>query len=162
MLSLVCISIVVFLIAYFYDNNLIHDSQRFRFYQHTFDFYVNYIDKWFGVGTGLFNVFGKIIQAKYNYHVDSEIMVFVHNDYLEVLFVNGIVGLSLLLWSITVAIYKTIDRRDYALLSAMAGYLGAMLFDYPLRYPIHSIIGAYLLAHGMRDRKRIYNRKLEL
>jgi len=147
----------IFTISYFYDPGLFSSAKRFLFYEYSFDYFATKLNHWFGSGTGTFMMFGQEVQKTYSFSYDpitraySEMMIFMHNDYLETLFSLGVIGFVLLLWAILKAVLSTYKRGDYALLSCQFGYIGSMLFDYPFRYAPHCIIGGYLLCYGLRD-----------
>lgn len=86
----------------------------------------------FGTGTGTFQWIGPTIQ-----NVQDNIFIWMHNEYLQVLFEQGLVGLSLMLWLVGVCLWRV--RREPILLATSFGLLASMLTQFPLRYPVSQL-----------------------
>lgn len=109
----------------------LNDSSRFK----NWTFYLRYFwqhNIWFGNGAASFKALGPYIQGMHGEKV--EWLYWAHNEYLEVLFDFGILGLVALLSSLFVLVRLTYrlaykGKHRAALLGAMA----CGLTDYPLR-----------------------------
>lgn len=86
----------------------------------------------FGTGTGTFQWLGPTIQ-----NVHENIFIWMHNEYLQVLFEQGFVGLLLMLWLIGVCLWRV--RRRPILLATSFGLLASMLTQFPFRYPLSQL-----------------------
>lgn len=134
---------------YFEGPSLFNSAYRFEAYElfmkewWKFPWQVNL----FGTGPGSYIVIGPEIQIKTKFLITdthAHFFTFLHNDFLQYLFENGIIGSALLLLLIgrTLLFYY---RNDHALFSVTLSYLGMMLFNYPLRYFITAFLGFLLL-----------------
>lgn len=102
---------------------------------------------YFGTGPGTFMVLGPEIQIKNKFMVnDRHIFLWtaMHCDYLQVLFETGIIGLGLFCLLGYRALKYHYENCVYKF-SATLGYLGMMLFNYPLRYYLTLSLGVVLL-----------------
>lgn len=117
--------------------DLFHDSGRFQEWSFYFTFWKNNLNIWFGAGSGAFISFADIFRR-------DLLMIWLHNDWLQILFEQGIVGLLLVLgvW------YKlcTASFPRPWLFASVISY-GCMAFlQMPIRHPIATIVGLVLLA----------------
>lgn len=95
---------------------------------------------WFGLGTGALDT---ILRHKLSTDPHYKTVIWAHNDYLQVLFDNGIVGLCFLL----IALVKTLEKsfsRPW-LFSACMGYAATALFNFPMHVPLHAMVGLLLV-----------------
>jgi hypothetical protein len=77
-------------------------------------------------------------------------MNWAHNDYLQVLFDHGAVGLGMLLSVFIFAAYASTSRRP--LFCALMGYGGTMFFNFPLHTPLTAFVGASLVWLAFKGR----------
>ena len=85
-----------------------------------------------GTGTGTFQWIGPAIQ-----NTRDNIFIWMHNEYLQVLFEQGSVGLILMLWLILACLWRARNRPW--LFATVMGACGACLTQFPLRYPVSQI-----------------------
>lgn len=68
----------------------------------------------------------------------------MHSDWLQILFENGIIGFTLSLIAAFFALVKA--RKNRKLFASVCGYFAAMCFNYPVHMPIHAFFGAILIG----------------
>jgi len=119
-----------------------------------------------GYTQGTFSFWAFIAQVRHSLYIDKgkngELIQFLHNDYLQMLFENGLIGLLL---SLALASLLAFMAWGNALLfSTLIGFYGFMLFHYPIHYPLQALVGAYIAARIMLSHKekglkqeRLYN-----
>jgi len=158
----VIISIVsfflIFLFASLYDENLFYDSYRFRYWKHSYDYFMTRpLNHFIGFGTGTFKVFGIIIQDTYKYFGwdGNAKMIFMHNDWLQILLEQGYIGVVLTIYLCVAILFRQLKNRRFILLSATAAFCGGMTFDYPFHYPIHAFFGVWLIGQTFEKKGEI-------
>ena len=82
--------------------------------------------------------------------LERHLFFWLHNDWLQILFEQGPVGLVSVLVLSLYALKKSF-RRPY-LFGAGCAYCAVMLGNYPLRMALPSFIGVFLLAAVLRKR----------
>jgi hypothetical protein len=75
--------------------------------------------------------------------------IYLHNDWLQILLEQGIVGLGLALYAFSYGMVRA-DRFGRA---ALAAYGATMLINPMLHWPIHALIGAVVIASCVRGRR---------
>ena len=98
---------------------------------------------WFGVGTGVTTVYLPYLQNTLGVQRGNWFMWF-HNDWLQILFEQGIVGFSAVLVMFLCALKRAI--HNHLIGPALLGYGVCALGNYPLHLPVHAFVGAYLVA----------------
>lgn len=101
------------------------------------DIYSNW---WIGVGSNAFMAFGPSIQQWAKIEGDGHIM-WLHNDWLQLLFENGIVGLILWINLSVIVLVKSFMDRNNVIFTALVAYLFAMLGNYPAQLFMFSLLG---------------------
>lgn len=105
------------------------------------------VDIFWGAGTGSFSLYGPAYQTIERMHsgafIGGDTFVWIHNDWLKVLFENGIAGLSILILLFFTMIYKA--RKRPALASAIVTYGAVAFTQMNLEYPVTAILGSYLI-----------------
>lgn len=131
---------------------LLNDSNRIRTWKFFMDYW-KYENHWLGTGAGTFAIFSSTIQTvKGNF--DNAWWIWLHNDWLQILFEHGYIGLSLYVSLFVLAVYKLFRRgEDMAALSLML--YGAMAtVNYPLHLAFTAALGAWLMAYALVDSPR--------
>lgn len=103
---------------------------------------------WLGTGSGTFQWLGPAIQNK-----ERDLFVWMHNDYLQVLFEQGLIGLFLMGCMFVVCIKKAWNRPW--LLSAMGGSAFAMVTQFPLRFPLSALFILALIRISFEEVKTV-------
>ncbi len=94
-----------------------------------------------GLGTGM----GAIVfdQERQANPAFSHMAIWAHNDYLQVMFDNGLIGLGALLLVVWYAMKRSFNRPW--LFASVVGYAATAFFNFPVHLPIHAFVGAALL-----------------
>lgn len=99
----------------------------------------------FGFGSGSYLHLSTGIQLA-NGQFAGSIFPFMHNDWLEILFNEGYVGLFLALLAGLHALLRALDRPE--IFAALLTYGAIMLVQFPLRYAGAGFLGALLCAEA--------------
>jgi hypothetical protein len=105
-----------------------------------------------GFGPGTYGFFGPAVQSATG---GSTIFPWLHNEYLQVLFENGIVGLSLVLILLSTALYKT--RKNPCLFAQISTFAFVSITQFTGRVFFTELLGVCLLyqtftlSHWNRD-----------
>lgn len=160
------ISVLLFSVGHFIDkDNFFNDSHRFNIYKIQFDFFnedkqclpecYDMPNRVFGYGQGCYPVWSIIAQLKHSLLIKrgerGELVVFLHNDWLQMLLENGYIGifLSLLLY-IMLSYMSFGNKLTFSLLQTYAAF---MVFHYPAHYPVHAIFGVWLIMYIILQHK---------
>lgn len=95
---------------------------------------------WVGTGSGTFMWLGPAIQNR-----ADNLFTWMHNDWLQIIFEQGIIGITLTMWLLMECLYKARNRPW--LVSSIAGVCFAMVTQFPLRFPL-TILFVLLLIHA--------------
>lgn len=132
-------------------NMFFFSSGRFDVYDHFMRYWYENFNNLTGTGTGTFQFLGKEEQFKSGFKLFQSgnkikgIFGFLHSDFLQIVFEQGIAGMvafMVLLISTLVTAWK---RRYRSILSAGMAYVGCMMFNYPLRLAVTSMIGCSIM-----------------
>jgi hypothetical protein len=105
----------------------------------------------FGVGGGTFFLVGPAIQTQMH-QPENSLFAFMHNDYLQIIWEQGFIGITLFLASGILILRKAFDRNW--LFSALCTYGFIMLTQYPLRFAASAFIGTWLASEALFGTKR--------
>lgn len=136
-------------VAYYFDPRLFNDSARIVCWIWSMEWWWDNANIWLGTGFGTYLIIGPSIQIMTNNHVGNW-YTFMHNDYLQVLFETGIIGLVILLSFIATLLYKA--RNCIFLLSSVLVYSACMVIYMPTRYVPTILIASVII-------KEIYGRR---
>jgi O-antigen ligase len=112
--------------------NLISSSGRVSEWKLFMDWWLENSNRWIGTGSGTAQWLGPVIQAK-----TESLFVWFHNEYLQILFEQGIIGLGLAMALLVICIKKA-WRRPW-LLSTIGGIGFSFFTQFPLRFPISAL-----------------------
>ena len=107
---------------------------------------------WVGTGTGSFEWLALAAQAGHRFP-----FLFMHNEYLQILFEQGIIGLTLFMAVWSMLAYRAARLPTYWEWQTLAGISVAMLTQFPFRYMISMALVVALgadLLHG-HSRKNV-------
>ncbi len=117
-----------------------HSTGRFQAWRTIFDWWYSSGKILFGHGTGMGSV---VFYNAARSDMSFGPFYWAHNDYLQILFDNGVVGLASFLIALFYTLKKAFDRPW--LFASLSGYAATMLFNFPLHVPVHAIVGAALV-----------------
>jgi len=99
---------------------------------------------WFGYGAGTAFIAVPRAQLEAQWNTGS-FFIWMHNEWLQVLFEYGVVGLTSLIVVFVSALYSA--RNSAVLFSMAAGYGAMALGNYPSRMPVHAALGVWLFFY---------------
>lgn len=113
-----------------------------------------------GAGSGSFYPLSGLVQmCNGQYH--GSIFPFAHNDWLEVWFTDGWIGLALLALVGALSLYLALDRPW--LFASLFTYGATMLVQFPFRYPGSALLGVLLVRESFgKERAPLQQNKLYL
>lgn len=131
------------------------DSGRFGIWKLMMNHWIQNMDPVFGSGLGSYILFGPHIQSV-NHYATHQWFIFLHSEPLQILFETGVVGLLLTGTVGVCAFLRAWQARNAYLCCALLGFVATSLANYPLRMPVHAVIGAVILVlcFGVRDERR--------
>lgn len=130
------VAMAVGLASYAYQYPMLfHSNERFASWEKVLAFWWSTNQHWFGLGTGS----GPVVFRQ----AEGALSLFAHNDYLQMLFENGIVGLVSAVILLVGALVRSFNRP--LLFASVCGYAATAFFNYPAHLPVHAFVGAALL-----------------
>jgi hypothetical protein len=143
-LSAVVLMIILSVAAYVtFGTHLVDDSDRFKMWSIAMQWWDVNANAWFGTGVGSYFLLGPHIQTL-NHYREGFWWIWLHNDWLQLVFEQGIVGLAsfvIVLISVVRACFKS---KQYWVLSAALAYAFTSLGNYPARLMVHGLIGIFI------------------
>lgn len=126
---------------------LLSTSGRWWHWKMFMDFWFDNANIWIGAGSGSFQWLGPAIQGP-----TKEAFLFMHNEYLQVLFEQGIIGFSLLMALWLISMWKV--RKSAWLFGTFCAASVSMLTQFPLRFFVSQVFIALLIheAHTLKHR----------
>lgn len=121
-----------------------NSTGRFRMNDLTFNWFLKYVNPIIGVGNGTSILFIPFIQQESG---DKSPYSFgwLHNDFLQVLFEQGIFGFLFAFLLAAFCLFKSYKKSSY-IFNAACIYILVSIFNYPAHTPVHAFIGAFLVA----------------
>lgn len=107
-------------------------------YKWAMNWWTENISHWSGSGHGTYWTFGPYIQIIGKHQANMGYWAFMHNDWLQILFELGIIGLILAALTYGVMVWKS--RLNPVLLASILTLGAVSVFQMPLRYPISLVI----------------------
>lgn len=144
--------IFVLLARFCLGGHFLADSGRSFVWAGSFHFYKQFANPFIGIGTGTFTVWGDAWQRAH-YQGDTgtfPIWNFLHNDFLEILFENGILGLTTSLLVLVFLLKRTYRNPVFPIVCVYA-FTG--LTEMPLRLFITQFLGICLLSEGFKPKQ---------
>lgn len=137
-------------------DNLVNGHGRFDQWKIFFEWWKTMANHWVGTGGGTFEWIGPLVQLQYLSNTKPakgmtptlDAFIWMHNDWFQVLFENGIVGFSLFfLLGISAFVYA---RRYPWLFGGLSAAAVAMISQFPLRWAVPAIWIALLVSESVR------------
>jgi O-antigen ligase len=123
--------------------NLFSSRGRDYIWTQSYYFFRDHLHWMMGSGLGGFYVIGPALMAK----GQTNVFIWLHSDWFQTLFEQGIVGLLLILVMYGHALWRA--RRVPELFAALTAYAVFGAANMPLRYPICGLFGALLIRWAM-------------
>lgn len=139
--------ILIIALGYLYTGpNIFSDSMRFMAYK----LFLHYFFELFnlhiaiGTGTGTFAYWGPMIQ-QINSFLKGQYFVWAHNDWLQLMIENGIIGIVIYLNMAYWVLNMAIKSKKIYLITSFLAYMAAMCFNYPLHMATHAFLGCLIV-----------------
>lgn len=145
------LSSLIALAIYFMGHKFLEDSGRFFTWKVSMEFWVAKANHIFGSAGGTYLTLGPAVQqAAYikNGVTAFPQFFFMHNEYLQILFEQGAIGLTLIVAVAGTALYKA--RKLPWLFTSLSTYCFIALTQFPLRFFGSAFIGAVLLMEAFK------------
>lgn len=118
------------------------DSGRFGEWSIQFQWWAENANAWLGAGSGTFMLIGPNVQAMAE-PPRPESFLFLHSDWLQVVFEQGIVGLVLVVALFAQMLWRS--RGSPRVFAAVLGYGAWAWANMPLRYALGALVGVLLI-----------------
>lgn len=128
--------------CYFTVPNFSHDSGRYLMWKTIWKFIISEGAQWTGFGLGTFFMWGPGINHKFNVS-DGNFWIWAHNDWLQIIFEMGLIGLFFSILVYGRALDKSIKSPYH--FASLAGFGVAAFFNFPLHVAIGALLGSYLI-----------------
>lgn len=136
---------------FFQGKQLLQGSGRAQIWKASMDWWRANADLLSGTGLGTFQILGVGIQAKAGL---KESAIYMHNEYLQLLFESGYLGLLVSLMLFLLCLYRTYKTRSWVFLSLAA--LSVMsLTQSPFRLTLVGVYVALLLREALLPEKKL-------
>lgn len=112
----------------------IHDSGRFAIWRLSYDWWRAHANIWFGTGFGTAQVLIPLLQAA-NDPKQTTMFLWLHNEWLQILFEGGIVGVLCALMAWGYFLLRSFKRPE--LFASFCAFSVMACFNYPLRLAVH-------------------------
>lgn len=122
--------------------SLMGDSGRFGQYKASLEYWTQHIQPWIGSGAGTYYVHGTIISSIRGLKT-TESWAFAHNDWLQILFECGFIGIWSFLLMIGFMLYRTWNRPK--IFAIICGFCVFGALNMPLRYPFIALAMAFVM-----------------
>lgn len=106
---------------------------------------VNYL---FGTGYGTFGIFSANLQRASGLH-GINWWVWMHNDWLEIVFTLGVVGGILAIATYLASLKGLLSSKEYTAAISLCLFGLTMGMNFPLHAPISAAFGAWLVVYGL-------------
>lgn len=141
---------------------LFEGSGRYLVWQHSIEFWNSqvynlnapYIPHSIGAGLGSFFMYGPTLQMEEsikNGWNSLDIFFWLHNDWLQVLFETGYIGVLLTIIMFAMAVYKS--RHIPTVFASLLTYGAISFIQMPLRHAIFAFFGLFLIAQAFSASK---------
>ena len=134
----------------FVGNTFLADTGRFVIWKAGLQWWWDHYSVWIGSGTGTTIVLLTGIQVMTRTTLDN-LFLWFHNDWLQILFENGAIGLVLIINLFCWALWES---RKLKYFPAILCFGAVAFFNYPLHSPLMAALGAILFSLTFRSEKR--------
>lgn len=102
----------------------------------------------FGTGYGTFGIFSANLQKASGLHGNNW-WVWMHNDWLEIVFTLGLVGGILAAATYLASLKGLVFRKEYTAAISLCLFGLTMGMNFPLHHPLSCALGAWLVVYGL-------------
>jgi len=134
------------------------DSGRFGMYKMVISAWWKAGHIWFGQGTGTAQVLIPALESVNGDHrillhqlpqvahkAQIDLWFWLHSDFLQSLFENGVIGTAILLVCVGYALVFS-WRKSPILFASLVGLLASAVFNFPVHFPLHSLFGVFVFV----------------
>lgn len=121
------------------------DNGRFKVWGFMMRFWHERASHWFGFGLGTQELFAPAVQNAHNFMKGSW-FIWMHNDWLQILFELGIVGLALWAWVAWDILRDAYKQKSSAVFASLVSLCFMMCFNFPLHQPESVFFGLLLVS----------------
>lgn len=126
--------------------NFFHDSGRISIWKHCLDWWWKNANVWVGTGNGTFFHIGPVVQTIYNINYDpikeqGNFFIWAHNDWLQTLIEQGILGFTLLASVFVTAVVKCWKNKWSYEFSVVIGFGVIAFFNFPFHQAPMALLG---------------------
>lgn len=144
---------------YAVGKELLNDSDRFMIWKFMWDRWRAPGNLLTGTGLGTYHVIGINLQnfldpdtGKLIHQVGGQMhWVTLHNDFLQMLFECGVIGLFLLFSTYCAALFKVVREKEFGIAISIVLYGLYMCMDPALHNPVPVLFGAWLFTYALRQ-----------
>lgn len=143
------------LLGLFMQGNVLLDSSgRYTIWEWAMKYWSIHSNYWIGMGSGTFQMFGPSIQIDHylSLGVKEDMLIagfiWLHNDWLQVLFETGIIGLLFVGAIFICAVFNL--RRKPAEFASLLAFGAIAILQMPLRWPILCLLGMFLIVSSTK------------
>jgi len=130
--------------------NILDSNGRFIVWQKGLEWWWNNAPHWFGMGTGTCIQFLSYVQKVTGANNGWNYMWF-HNDWLQVLFEQGVFGLMAFSVLFITCVYNS--RKNKKIFGAVLAFGVCAVGNYPARLPVHAYVGFCLAYLAMTEER---------
>lgn len=140
-------SISGFYLAKYFGTKFMDDSGRLNNWKLMMGYWKDHINHWLGAGPGTYWAYSQWLQA---HKVGDLVFPWMHNDWLQILFEQGIIGILAVGFLFFTMLRKSFDRP--ALFAMILGYGFIACTLYPLHLFMFQLLGVVLIQKTFRDK----------
>lgn len=129
-----------------------HAAARFSDYRFFWTELIQHWNIWYGMGVNKFAIYGPMLQYSVH-HRTADLWYFLHSDWAEILFQQGIIGCVLWGWVSVKALYHSM-KEDWILFEASIGMAAFMIGYFPLHVSSSAIVACLCLT-SLRKKNEI-------
>jgi len=129
-------------------HTLIDPNGRVAIWQICMEWWAANVNIWIGYGSGTFEWLGYIIQKR-----TDTIFIWMHNEYLQILFEHGIIGFVIFLGLAIECLYKS--RKNTWVFVSLIALSVCFISQFPLRWFVSQVWICLIVRIALGEKKRI-------
>lgn len=149
--SIIVFGLCLFSLGQYVDPEWTKVSQisRMKLWPAILDFWLDNGNFWVGMGLGTFRHFGSVIQTQINVEV-GHWWLWAHNDWLQILFETGVLGLAASILVLLSAFWRAIALGHDGLIGALVAISVVSFGNYPLRLAEFALVVTIIMSAALR------------